>query len=107
MSSKRELVTQVLDETVLQPECLKQYASLTGTPYLKSAEHLRVELGKRGKLARRGDSYISITVWGQRSYRVHIRRDEQGFEGYRLERLNTANASNTGQRKPRKRRLGG
>jgi hypothetical protein len=64
-------------------------------------------MSERGRLVRRGKSYVTVTVWGRRSYRVHIRRDEDGLEGYRLERLKQPSSNNTGTnntRKPPKRR---
>jgi hypothetical protein len=87
-------------EIVLKPECLKQYANLTGTPYRKSAERLRYEMSERGKVVRRrrDESYISLAVWTTAApYRVHVRREEDGMWGYRLERVDAPGSSSTGK----------
>src|SRR5215210_7487907 len=104
VTTRSDVVKRVLDETLLQPECLKEYSNLTGTPYRKSAARLRYEMSERGKLARRGKTYVTVTVWNRLPYRVHIRREEDGLEGYRLERLQSANSNSTGKRRGRRRR---
>ena len=105
VTTKRESIKRVVDEIVLEPECLKQYANLTGTPYRKSAERLRYELSERGKVVRRrrDESYISVAVWKTAApYRVHVRRKEDGMWGYRLERVD-APGSSTGKGRRRRR----
>lgn len=111
MRSKRELVRRVVARTVLLPDCLEQYANLTGTPYGDSDWRLRSDLNRRGKLARKGSqSYLTITVWDpQRPYRLHVRRDAEAtdefrYGGYRLERLNVRSANSTAATARHKRR---
>jgi hypothetical protein len=74
--------------------------------YRKSAERLRYELSERGKVVRRrrDESYISVAVWKTAApYRVHVRREEGGMWGYRLERVDAPGSSSTGKGRRRRR----
>ncbi len=86
-AARRVRVEDVLADLIFTPQCLAEYARLTGRAYdVRIATALREDLSKNGTLAsHRGDDYLRLYVPGR--FLVGVRRSEVGLEGAYLHRL--------------------